>query len=231
MRRALLIVSAILFLMACKKKQDPVPPVYPPFAATLTAPAQNAVCTTGTIISDTQSSILFTWSAAKYTDSYNLVLKNLLTAATTTQSTTSTQLTLTLNRNTPYSWYIVSKSTKIAKTDTSETWKFYNSGPGVVTYAPYPAELTFPAFGEIVTATSGAINLTWTGSAVTANSIANYDVYFGATTTPAILKSNVTESFINGVKVQSGSTFYWKVITRDINGNTSDSGIYPFTVQ
>src|SRR5260370_36875214 len=108
--RILYCIALILILQGCGgKKNNPVPS---PAKATHTSPSQNAVCTTGTIISATQSSILFTWNASTNTNSYDLVLKNLLTSATTTQSTTSNQLTLTLARNTPYSWYIVSKSTQ-----------------------------------------------------------------------------------------------------------------------
>jgi hypothetical protein len=225
----LLVALLILLLIACSKKHSPAP-VLPPARALLTAPLQNAVCTTGTVISDTNSSILFTWDATDNTDSYDLVLKNLLTSATITQSTTVPQLTVAVTRNTPYSWYIVSKSIKTSTTAQSDTWRFYNSGPGIITYPPYPAEITAPTFGETVTAASGTINLTWTGSSVITGTIVNYDVYFGSTVTPPKLKSAITDSFVSGVLVASGATYYWKVITRDRAGNTSDSGVYQFTV-
>lgn len=234
MKRELLIILLISFvLVSCggSKKNNPIPPPVPaPTAAALTFPAQNAVCTTGSIISASQSSITFTWNTSDNTESYDLTLKNLLTSITTTQNTTDSKLTLTLARNTPYSWYIVSKSSKTTATTQSDTWKFYNSGPGAVTYAPYPADITSPTFGQAITATAGAIILTWTGSAVDNSTIVNYDVYFGTTATPAIFKSTVTDSFVNGVTVASGNTYYWKVITRDVNGNTSDSGLYQFRV-
>ena len=229
MRNRLLVIPVILLLMACGGKKNNAVPA-PPASALLTAPSQNSVCTTGTIISDTQSSVSFTWSASSNTDSYDLVLKNLLTSATTTQNTISTQLTITLARSTPYSWYIVSKSTNTTATAQSDTWKFYNSGPGVVTYPPYPATITSPTFGQAVTANAGTIDLTWTGSSVTTGTILNYDIYFGTTSTPPILKSAITDSFVNGVAVTSGTNYYWKVITRDNAGDTSDSGLYQFSV-
>jgi len=229
MKSRLLIIPVMLLLMACGgKKNNPAP--LPPAKAVLTLPAQGAVCTTGTIISATQSSVSFAWNSAANTDSYDLVLKNLLTSVTTTQSTTDATLTITLTRNTPYSWYVVSKSTKTSTTAKSDTWKFYNAGPGIVTYAPFPAEITSPGFGQNVTAASGVVDLIWQGSSVNAGTILNYDVYFGTSTTPAIFKSAVTDSFVNNVNVSSGITYYWKVITRDVNGNTSDSGMYQFTV-
>jgi hypothetical protein len=228
MMKKLLIIPAFLFLIACGggKNNNPTPAVTPS-KVMLTTPAQNAVCTTGAVVSSTQSSITFKWDRSDNTDSYDLVVKDLLTSATVTQNTTNTSLTLTLTRNTPYSWYIVSKSTKSTSTTLSDIWKFYNSGPGVVTYAPFPADITSPTFGQAVTTTT--VNLVWKGS-VAGAAIANYDVYFGTTTSPGLLKSKVTDSFVNNVSVSAKTTYYWKVITRDINGNTSESGLYQFSV-
>lgn len=236
----LLIIPAILILMGCGggKQNDPTPApvqVSAPNKVALSAPAINSVCTTGTIISATQSSISFSWAASSNTDSYDLYLKNLLNSAVTTQNVTATQATVTLLRNTPYSWYIVSKSTKTTTTAQSDVWKFYNAGSGTVTYAPFPAEITSPTFAQNVSATAGAINLAWAGSPVNTGTIvttpiATYDVYFGTTNTPPVLKSGVADSFLNNVAVTSKTTYYWKVITKDALGNTSDSGLYQFNV-
>jgi hypothetical protein len=221
--KKLLFLLVITCIFACHK-DDPKSPE----KAVLTFPAQNALCTSGSVLSATQSSIVFTWNAAANTDSYELDIKNLLTNTTTTQNVTTNQATVTLLRNTPYSWFVISKSNSVAVTVQSDSWKFYNSGLGIVSYSPFPATITSPTFGQSVTATAGTVNLTWTGSDVD-NDIATYDVYFGTTTTPAF-KSNVTTAFLNSVSVTSGTTYYWKVITKDTQGNTSDSGIYQFTV-
>ncbi|HWD87510.1 MAG TPA: hypothetical protein VG367_05240 [Mucilaginibacter sp.] len=228
-RILLLVVAAALWIQSCGggSKHNDVQPA--PAQATLESPAQNAVCISGAIVSSTQSAVTFSWAAAANASSYDLVLKNLLTATSTTQSTNSTTLTININQNTPYSWYIVSKSA--GGIVASDTWKFYNSGPGMIIYPPYPAEITTPTFGQSVTASSGTVNLAWTGSSVTPGTIVNYDVYFGSSTTPLLLQSEVTTSYLNGVAVTSGTTYYWKVITRDSAGNTSDSGVYWFSVK
>jgi hypothetical protein len=233
MKRELITIALISIIMGCGKggsnNPKPNPPAVPD-KALLTAPAQNQVCTTGTVISDSLSSITFTWAASGNTDSYELDLKNLLTGVTATQTSGLPQLTITLQRNTPFSWYIVSKSTKTTTTAQSDTWKFYNAGKGTISYAPFPADLTSPAFGQNVTATGGIVNLTWKGSAVVTGTIAGYDIYFGTTSSPAILKSGVTDNFLNNVAVSSKTIYYWKVITKDVLGNTSDSGLYQFSV-
>ncbi|HEY0667793.1 MAG TPA: hypothetical protein VGD22_06430, partial [Sphingobacteriaceae bacterium] len=120
-----------------------------------------------------------------------------------------------------------SKSTVTVK---SAVWKFYNSGPGVTAYAPFPAEILSPAMGQVVTPISGKITLDWEGSDVDGD-IINYDVYIGTGSTPALLKEKLTASVLSDVSVNSNTTYYWKIITRDSKGNTSDTGVHQFKVK
>jgi hypothetical protein len=226
----LLKIAVALFLVVvlttCGKKES-IPPA--PEASVLVAPLKDEVCTAGKIISDTESTIEFKWSAAANAESYELTIKNLLTNSVSNQQTSTTSLEVTLKRNTPYSWFITSKSSKSLTTASSPVWKFYNSGLGVISYPPYPAEIISPTLGQKLSATNGKITLQWRGLD-TDNDIANYDVYFGTTNTPAILQSKLTESSLSNVSVNSATTYYWKVITRDTKGNTSDSGLYQFSI-
>jgi len=237
MKKQFLILFIALIVAGCGKKSSPkpgdgsgntTPPS--PTQATLKLPDNNALCTTGSIKSSTESDITFTWNASDNTDSYEIDIVNLLTKATVPQNTSSTTLTVTLLRNTPYSWHIISKSSKTSSVAQSDTWKFYISGSAIVNYAPFPATLTSPAFGESVTATNGKVNLAWTGSDVDGD-ITRYDVYFGDTSSPAVQKSDTANTFLNDVNVTSGKTYYWKVVTKDSQGNTSDSGLFQFSVK
>jgi hypothetical protein len=232
MKKGTLILSVFFLLVGCgHKKNNPTPaPVPKPTQATLAAPAQNSVCTTGTILSATQSSISFSWNASDNTNNYDLVIKNLLTSDSTVQNTVQTHADVPLLRNTPYSWYIISESTQTTATAKSPVWKFYNSGPGIVTYAPFPADITSPTFGQSISYAPGTVNLLWVGSVIAPDVIANYDVYFGISNSPTILASAITNQFLNNVPVAASTTYYWRVVTRDINGNTSDSGVYQFSV-
>jgi hypothetical protein len=232
MKRGILSIAVILILAGCGGSGGGSSTTSSsPAAATLSTPANNSVCITGIAVSATTSSVSFTWAAAANATTYDLYVKNLLTSATTTQSNlTTTSATLTILTGTPYSWYIVSKSLTTSTTGQSITFKFYNSGPGITTYAPFPATVVSPTFGQNISATGGNINLTWTGGSVNAGTIVNYDVYFGTVGTPPLLKATVTDSFLNSVAVTSGITYYWKIITRDSSGNTSDSGVYQFKV-
>ena len=50
---------------------DPPPPT-PPGKSTLVAPANNKTCETGTSVSDTQSTVAFSWNASASTNTYDV---------------------------------------------------------------------------------------------------------------------------------------------------------------
>ncbi|RZK49526.1 MAG: hypothetical protein EOO99_05920 [Pedobacter sp.] len=224
MKKLLLVFFLSLSFFACKKSD---PPVEPPTKATLSLPANNEVCTNGTIVSNTVMGVTFKWNASQNADSYEITIKNLESGATITQTTAGLEATINLARNAPYSWFITSKSSKGSATATSDTWKFYSPGEATSSFAPFPAEILSPKMGVKVSPVGGKITLDWNGDDVDKD-ISNYDIYFGTTNNPAILKAGQVESILNDVTVNPNATYYWKVITRDSKGNTSDSGIYVF---
>ncbi len=224
MKKHLLVFLLCLAVISCKRPEKVIDP---PTKAVLSLPANNEACTSGTITSPTLSSILFKWTASQNAESYELTIKNLESGVTTTQTTTAAELAVTLTRNMPYSWFVTAKSSKIATTAISDTWKFYNAGEAPSAFAPFPADLTFPKMAQRVTPTAGKITLTWTGGDVD-NDILNYDIYLGTTTTPTLIKAAQVGLSLPDVAVNAGTTYYWKVITRDNKGNTSDSGVYVF---
>lgn len=225
------ILSITVLAASCRKHGggNPTPQTPAPTKATLSVPAQNEACTSGTVVSATQSTIVFQWTATQNTDSYELHLKDLEAKKETTQAATSNQVSVAVTRGKPYSWYVVSKSTKSTQTAQSDTWKFYCSAPGVVNYAPFPAELTSPAMDGSVTPTAGKISLSWSGSDVD-NDIKEYDVYMGTSTVMPIIKAGATTTTLPDVAVTSGATYYWKVVTKDQKGNSSESAVGQFKV-
>lgn len=226
-----LLIALILFLAACGKKSEPAAPpeILAPGKAILTLPAQNALCTSGAVISDLQSTITFSWSSAANTDGYQLYIKNLQAGTEQTILTTTNQTQVTLLRNMPYAWSVTSKSSATSVTAVSETWKFYNAGTGVTSYAPFPPFLTGPTYGKSIATGTTLVNFTWTDSDVD-NDIIGYDLYFGTTSVPPLLKSNITDVFFNNATVSANTTYYWKVVAKDALGNTSTSEIFQFKV-
>lgn len=229
MRKILAIAILVCAVTSCSKKKDSASPDVTPVAAILTAPASNSTCTVGTVVSSTVSMVQFTWTASINTESYELTVKNLLDNTTTVQTTTATQLQVNLNRNTPYGWWVTLKSSKSSTASKSEVWKFYNSGIATASYAPFPADLTSPTFGQNVTATTGKITLSWNGSDVD-NDIAGYDVYVGTSIgNMLVVQADLIPTTYN-FTVTSGTMYYWKIVTKDNKGNTSISDVYQFKV-
>ncbi|WP_406825643.1 hypothetical protein [Pedobacter sp. KACC 23697] len=222
----------ILLSAGCKKNNpetiDP-DPVNPLGAVTLSLPEQNSICTTGTVISPVQSNVELRWENVANATKYVVTVKDLLTGTNSTFTTDKNVYIATLSRNTPYAWDVTAQGVTSDKTSKSVTWKFYNAGDGVISYVPFPADHLIPAINQIVTATNGKITLSWTGSDAD-NDILNYDIYLGTTTSPSLFKKEVLESKLENVELTGKLTYYWKVITRDRNGNTSESDMIRFAV-
>ena len=89
---------SLVILVSCKGKDggggngdvDPPPPVPTPTAATLNTPAKNSECLDG-------ENVEFKWAASENTDSYDIVVKNLLTQSQITP-VSYTHLTLPTSR-------------------------------------------------------------------------------------------------------------------------------------
>ena len=124
---------------------------------------------------------------------------------------------ITINRATPYSWYVVSKNSG-TQTAESATWKFYNAGLPVASHAPFPADVVNPTMGANLSSTT-TVALEWAGSDVD-NDIVEYMVYLSTTNPPANNIGSTTSTTLNA-NVSSNNTYYWKVITKDSQGNTS----------
>jgi hypothetical protein len=213
---------------------DPPPVINPPGKSTLTAPANNKTCETGTSISDTQSEVTFTWGTSANTNTYDLKITNLNTSTVTNKTAlTSTTAKVTLDKGVPYSWNITSKSTASTTTTASDTWKFYLAGTGVVNYAPFPADLKTPASGSTVTRDGdGKVAFTWDGSDPDTGDTLKYTLYVDTTDgkqTPPAAQTDLTAKTAS-VALEAATTYYWRVKTSD-GINSSYSIVYSFKTE
>ena len=202
----------------------------PPGKATPTAPANNKTCETGTSVSDTQSSVTFSWNTSADTESYDLKVTNLNTNGVTNKtglSTTST--TMTLDKGVPYSWNVTSKNTKTTTTATSDTWKFYLAGTGISNYAPFPADLKTPTSGSTVERTDGKVTFTWEGSDPDSGDTLAYTLYVDKTDgkqAPPTTQTGLSVKTLD-VALDAATIYYWRVKTTD-GTNSSYSIVYSF---
>ncbi|TFF35669.1 fibronectin type III domain-containing protein [Mucilaginibacter psychrotolerans] len=223
----IILIVAVLNIGCGKKSVDITIP--PPAKAELLLPASNSACTAGIAVSDAESTVTFNWAVAEHADSYELYIKNLLTGTLSKHLSTANQANVTLLKGTPYSWYVISTSAKVPETAQSDTWKFYNSGPGVLSYAPFPAVIKAPIYNQVIS--TATVELSWTGSSVE-NNITGYDIYLSSNSSSlALQKSDVKDLFLANIAVNPNTVYYWKVITKDAHGNKSDSGIYQFVTK
>jgi hypothetical protein len=231
MKRILACLLTMLILSSCggASSDDPTPDpiVLLPAKAVLIVPANNELCAQGVVLSASQNVVTLKWNSAAGAESYDVIVKNLENGDVSAKTVSTNQAEVTLLRNTPYEWSVVSKSTKTAETAKSDAWRFYNAGAGMVNYAPFPAELIAPYTEQNVSAVNGKITLSWRGSDVD-NDIIGYSVYLGTTLNPPIYKSNVANMSLSEITVSSNATYYWKVATFDSKGNSSESEIFNF---
>ena len=207
----------------------PTPTVNPPTAASLSLPEKNKICESGVSISTNQAEITFTWAAGTNTESYDLLVTDLNTNAVQTFSNiTAPSQKVTLNRATPYSWRVISKSSKTTTTASSESWNFYLAGTSIVNYAPYPAEIIAPTASIFATITNGKVTISWKGSDPESDPL-TYTLFVDLVDgkqTPTAQFTNITATSVE-VPVTTGKIYFFRVKTSD-GKNSSYSVIYQF---
>lgn len=236
MRLTLLIYTfALLILTACSGDgggSDPGTPAPPaptpaPSAANLIFPEDNTECNEGEVLNEEQSSVVFRWSAAENTDSYQITVTNLNTNTPSTVSATGTETPITIDRGTPYSWFVVSRANGTSESATSTTARFFNQGPGIENYAPFPATAINPIRGSTID--PGTLQLQWEGGDID-DDLVDFEVFLDTSNPPASVLTSTSENQTEA-SVQSGQIYYWRVISRDNAGNSSQSEIFQFSVR
>ncbi|EAR02452.1 hypothetical protein [Maribacter sp. HTCC2170] len=223
MRTVILLLLGVL-LIGCKKKSNPKPPE----ATNLVFPDKDSECTTGRNLNQGTSEIEFKWMVSDHTESYELRVTNLNSNITQTINTAALSAKLPIARGEPFSWLVRSKNTKVTETAVSETWRFYNAG-FQSTYAPFPAEPIQPKNGtSVFKDINNEVTLEWYGADIE-NDINEYELYFSTTTPPETLLTSLSSGVtFQKVSVVPNTSYYWRVVTKDEEGNSSDSGIFVF---
>lgn len=92
--------------------------------------------------------------------------------------------------------------------------------------APGCATALSPA--DAATNVSVEANLSWTAG--TGNASA-YDVYFGTSTTPALLQADVVGTSFDLPTLLNATTYYYQVVSKNANGSATDCAILSFTTE
>ena len=227
MIRNIIWLSILVLLVSCGGDDGPPPA---PEGAALVFPEENSECTTGTDINQTSTQVTFRWMASNNTENYTLSVTNLNTNVPQNISTASTSASLTITKGTPYAWSVTSRNSNSDQVASSPTWLFYNAG-SQTTYAPFPAQLVNPLSGATVQMDiANEVLLEWSGADVD-NDIESFEVFFFETNPPTTSVGITNASAMEiPVGVESGNVYYWRVVTTDLEGNTSISGVFDFRV-
>lgn len=228
-------ILILLLALACGGSGDSPPEEEPeqienPVATTLIFPENNTECQEGTIVSNTQSRILFQWNASEHTDSYEVHLEKLEDGTRAIHLSITNELDIVLERGKAYSWSVLSKSDSTDETAESEVWKFYNAGAGTVNYAPFPADLLSPTNNEVVSlSASESVQLDW-GAFDIDGDIVSYHIFLDVENPPITSRGTTSNTEFN-VDVVANATYYWYVQVTDSANNTSRSDVFSFSTQ
>ncbi|WP_428743418.1 hypothetical protein [Tenacibaculum sp.] len=196
-----------------------------PTTVNLVYPTQNLLCI--------ENGIPFDWSDATDPNRDNIsykieIAKNReLTNIAKTQTVSTSQVTITLEKGVAYYWRITAIDSKGKQGEPSSVFAFYTKGEGESNIAPFTAELVKPADESAVDGLT--VTLEWKGADSNTGDTLTYDVYFGEDATPTILKEEGISTTNVEVSVESGKTYYWKVNTIDNAGAKSIGQVWSFT--
>lgn len=229
MKNIAFLLFIVIFVFGCKDTTDDEPIIVDgqdePNGVLLVFPYEDALCNEGTNLTPTESTVYFEWTPNSNAEIYTLTIENLDTGNSTVYESVDYIFPVTIQRAYAYRWFV--NYEHLGETKESAVWNFYNAGPGVQTYAPFPAEIISPSMAQIFSATN-SVTLQWSGSDVD-NDIVSYDVHFGVNNPPSINSSDITLNQLS-VSVVPGTVYYWNIVTKDATGNISESGIHQFNV-
>ncbi len=212
----------LLMLVACKKEVIPDPE-----PALLFGPENNNNCTTAIRLSDQQSQVKFSWQESLHTDEYELVVRDILTSVDQKKQTLRLSSSIILYSGKQYSWWVNSTSLQTDNIAKSQVWNFYIEGLSTSSHFPFPAKLVSPDNNAQVSLENGVLTMRWEAVDLD-NDVVNYDVYLGADPDDLdLIGENITTNSIS-VALIPDRYYYWKVATRDQQGNVSHSNVRIF---
>jgi hypothetical protein len=218
----LFLIFTLFLTIACEKEVilTPDPPL-------LIEPINNNSCTSETIITSQKSQVNFRWQAALDADEYELVIRDIQTNLDIQLNTFRTFSPAVLDRGKQYSWWVISKYNPDQTFSKSSIWTFYLEGPQNSSHFPFPANLLNPKSNEQISLNDGKYIFRWESTDLDKD-IIEYDVYLGTNLDELTLMAERLSLNSIELSLNSNQFYYWKVITKDSEGNVSSSPVEGF---
>ena len=221
-RYSVWMILALLF--GCRGDDSPKVPQ----AVALNFPENNSECLTGIPQTANTSEVEFRWQQTQFAATYELTVNEIGSGVIENIVTSTTRASVVLDKGTPYSWFVVARNSSGTDGPASPVWQFYNAG-STLSYPPFPAQIRRPGSGAgLIPDLNGEVGLEWS-AADADNDLSGFEVYFGTDETSLDLQATLPAGQTTLlVPVDPDTVYYWEVLSRDSEGNTSRSGIYSF---
>lgn len=224
-----LAVFVVIFLVSCEadNSESPAPPPTPvantaPTVPNKISPVNRSLCL--------PNSLVFSWNASG--DIENDPVKYQIEISTDEQflnivnssSTSNTQLNFSLAKGTIYFWRVKAMDDANAVSQFSSVWSLYTEGEGDINHIPFPPENLGPAINATIN--SATVMLKWNAADIDGGEL-TYDLYFGNSNQPGLVRENISERQAE-VSLSASGTYYWKIIVRDPKGATATGQLWSF---
>ncbi|MHB1196920.1 MAG: hypothetical protein ACYC0A_08785 [Lutibacter sp.] len=203
----------------------PTPVNTTPTVPTLASPVNNSLCI--------DNVVNFQWNASTdaeggvITYEIQVAKNNLFTPIAHTQTSTTTNKSITLEKGVAYYWRVKATDNKSAASNYSATFSLYTEGVGITNHLPFSPVLVSPALNSVQT--TATVNLQWTASDVDTSDTLTYDVYFGTVNPPTVVTSANQSASTLTKTVAASTTYYWKVTVKDGKGGQTIGQVWSFT--
>lgn len=226
MRVVSFLLLSLCLLNSCSKDRSPAIPRQ----VTLLYPENNSACITGVPITEQTNAVSFLWKPSKPATEYKIRVYEIGVGLFDSTTTAVPEVGFELDKGKAYSWQVTAYNALGESSPVSESWQFYNAG-AQRTYPPFPAVIQAPGSGaSVYRDANGRITLSWS-AADADNDLFEFEVSIGTSPESMNISDVVPaqQTDLNLV-LNSGTRYFWEVLCRDAQGNTSRSGVYDFKV-
>lgn len=130
----------------------------------------------------------------------------------------------TLNDNTTYYWQVLAKDNNGDSTF-SDIWSF-TTETNLSNNPPATPSNPSPEDGAIEVPVN--TTLSWECSDPDGDPI-TYDIYFGTNPNPQLKEANYSSNSYNTGTLNENTSYYWRIVAKDNNGNTTNGVVWNFT--
>lgn len=224
----------LLYLLIFGCSKDSIPD---PSPVKLLTPTNGNNCESAIPINLIESKVNFSWVKSENTDKYELVVKNSSQNKIYTEELDGSDIendiqniyyNMLLLTSETYTWHVLSKSISSPVSTQSDVWQFYLEGNVEPDYIPQPSNLNYPENESTLSLEeSDLIKFSWS-SKDEDNNVDYYHFYLGQEIENLLRVGDDIKQSTYEQKLEINKIYYWKIMTFDTQGNSSDSGINKF---